>query len=41
VPVKIELDRPLPPEYPLRVGLSLEVTIDVRKRASTAEKTTR
>jgi membrane fusion protein (multidrug efflux system) len=41
VPVKIELDRPLPPEYPLRVGLSLEVTIDVRERASTAEKTTR
>jgi membrane fusion protein (multidrug efflux system) len=31
VPVKIELDRPLPPEYPLRVGLSLYVTIDVRK----------
>jgi membrane fusion protein (multidrug efflux system) len=31
VPVKIELDQPLPPEYPLRVGLSLTVTIDLRK----------
>jgi membrane fusion protein (multidrug efflux system) len=31
VPVKIELDQPLPSEYPLRVGLSLHVTIDVRK----------
>jgi membrane fusion protein (multidrug efflux system) len=41
VPVKIELDRPLPPEYPLRVGLSLEVTIDVTKPAGTEEKTTK
>jgi membrane fusion protein (multidrug efflux system) len=31
VPVKIELEQPLPSEYPLRVGLSLHVTIDVRK----------
>lgn len=29
VPVKIDLDRPLPAEYPLRVGLSLHVTIDL------------
>ncbi|MBW1980721.1 MAG: HlyD family secretion protein [Deltaproteobacteria bacterium] len=28
VPVKIVFDEPLPPEYPLRVGFSLEVTID-------------
>jgi membrane fusion protein (multidrug efflux system) len=41
VPVKIELDRPLPPEFPLRVGLSLEVTIDVGKPEGTAEKTTK
>lgn len=27
VPVRIELDRPLPPDYPLRVGLSLTVTV--------------
>lgn len=27
VPVKIKLDAPPPPDYPLRVGLSLEVTI--------------
>lgn len=27
VPVRIELDRPLPAEYPLRVGLSLTVTV--------------
>lgn len=32
VPVKIKLDQPPPPEYPLRVGLSLDVTI------STADK---
>lgn len=31
VPVKIELDQPLPSEYPLRIGLSLNVTIDLRK----------
>jgi membrane fusion protein (multidrug efflux system) len=41
VPVKIVFDQPLPAEYPLRVGLSLEVTIDVRKPTSTAEKTTK
>lgn len=28
VPVKIILDEPPPPEYPLRVGLSLEVKVD-------------
>jgi membrane fusion protein (multidrug efflux system) len=31
VPVKVVLDQPIPSEYPLRVGLSLTVTIDVRK----------
>jgi len=31
VPVTIDLDRPLPPEYPLRVGLSLTVTVDTRE----------
>jgi membrane fusion protein (multidrug efflux system) len=31
VPVKIELNQPIPSDYPLRVGLSLNVTIDVRK----------
>jgi membrane fusion protein (multidrug efflux system) len=41
VPVKIVFDQPLSAEYPLRVGLSLEVTIDLRKPASTAEKTTK
>ncbi len=29
IPVRIELDRPLPPDRPLRVGASLMVTIDV------------
>lgn len=29
VPVKIILDEPPPPEYPLRVGLSLEVKVDI------------
>ena len=29
VPVRIYLDKPPPPEYLLRVGLSLEVTIDI------------
>lgn len=29
VPVKIVLDEPPPPEYPLRVGLSLDVKVDV------------
>jgi membrane fusion protein, multidrug efflux system len=33
VPVTIELDRPLPEAYPLRVGLSLVVTIDTRKKS--------
>jgi membrane fusion protein (multidrug efflux system) len=32
VPVTVELDRPLPQDYLLRVGLSLTVTIDTRKR---------
>lgn len=36
VPVTIEFDRPLPPDYPLRVGLSLTVTVDTRKRPSNA-----
>ena len=34
VPVTIELDRPLPETYPLKVGLSLTVTIDTRKQPS-------
>ena len=29
VPVRIELDKPPPPDHPLRVGASLEVTVDV------------
>jgi membrane fusion protein, multidrug efflux system len=41
VPVKIQLDRPPPSEYPLRVGLSLQVTIDVGKREGLVEKTTK
>jgi membrane fusion protein (multidrug efflux system) len=28
VPVRIEIDNPLPPKYPLRVGLSLNVTVN-------------
>ncbi len=32
VPVKIKLDRPPPPDHPLRVGLSLEVTVDTSER---------
>ena len=32
IPVKIELDRPPPPDHPLRVGASLDVTIDVADR---------
>ncbi len=32
IPVKIELDRPPPPDHPLRVGASLDVTIDVSDR---------
>ena len=31
LPVRIHLERPLPPQYPLRIGLSLKVTIDIRK----------
>ena len=38
VPVKIELDQPPPPEYPLRVGLSLQVTIDLTRREGLEEK---
>ena len=34
VPVKIFLDEPPPEEYPLRVGLSLNVTIDVSSKRS-------
>jgi membrane fusion protein (multidrug efflux system) len=41
VPVKIVFDQPLPAEYPLRVGLSLEVTIDVRNLEGLAQKTTK
>jgi membrane fusion protein (multidrug efflux system) len=36
VPVTIEFDRPLPKDYPLRVGLSLTVTVDTRKKQSSA-----
>ncbi|MGC8495545.1 MAG: efflux RND transporter periplasmic adaptor subunit, partial [Syntrophobacteraceae bacterium] len=32
IPVKIAFDKPLPPAYPLRVGASLEVSIDVKNR---------
>ncbi len=32
VPVKIKLDQPPPPDHPLRVGLSLEVTVDTSER---------
>jgi membrane fusion protein (multidrug efflux system) len=38
IPVKIELDQPLPAEYPLRVGLSLQVTIDLRRPEDSAKK---
>jgi membrane fusion protein (multidrug efflux system) len=38
VPVKIELHQPPPPEYPLRVGLSLQVTIDLTRREGLEEK---
>ena len=31
LPVRIHLERPLPAQYPLRIGLSLKVTIDTRK----------
>lgn len=33
VPVKIKLDEPPPSNYPLRVGLSLEVTVSTRDRS--------
>jgi membrane fusion protein (multidrug efflux system) len=33
IPVKIELDKPPPPDHPLRVGASLDVTIDVADRS--------
>ena len=33
VPVRIELDKPPPPDHPLRVGASLEVTINVADRS--------
>jgi membrane fusion protein, multidrug efflux system len=33
IPVRIELDKPPPPDHPLRVGASLEVTIDVAERS--------
>ena len=33
VPVKIVFDAPPPPEYPLRVGLSLTVTINISDRS--------
>jgi membrane fusion protein (multidrug efflux system) len=32
VPVTVEFDKPLPQDYPLKVGLSLTVTVDTRKR---------
>jgi membrane fusion protein, multidrug efflux system len=36
VPVTIEFDRPLPADYPLRVGMSLTVTVDTRKKQSSS-----
>jgi membrane fusion protein (multidrug efflux system) len=33
IPVRIELDQPLPQDHPLRVGASLDVTIDVTDRS--------
>ena len=33
VPVKISLDEPPPPEYPLRVGFSLQITVSTRDRS--------
>jgi membrane fusion protein (multidrug efflux system) len=33
VPVKIVLDNPQPPQYPLRVGASLLVTVNTRNRS--------
>ncbi|MDY0042088.1 MAG: HlyD family secretion protein, partial [Desulforhabdus sp.] len=43
IPVKIKLDAPPPPDYPLRVGLSLEVTISTANHTGPrlmAERTT-
>jgi membrane fusion protein (multidrug efflux system) len=36
VPVKIVFDEPPPPEYPLRVGLSLKVTVNTSNRSGRA-----
>jgi membrane fusion protein (multidrug efflux system) len=33
IPVKIVLDQPLPPEYPLRLGMSTTVTIDTHEQS--------
>lgn len=33
VPVKIQIENPLPPKYPLRVGLSLEVTVSTSDKS--------
>lgn len=33
IPVRIELDKPPPPDHPLRVGASLYVTVDVSDRS--------
>ncbi len=33
IPVRIELDQPPPPDHPLRVGASLDVTINVADRS--------
>lgn len=33
VPVKIRIENPLPPEYPLRVGLSLKVTVETSDKS--------
>jgi membrane fusion protein (multidrug efflux system) len=33
IPVRIELDKPPPPDHPLRVGASLDVTIDVADKS--------
>jgi membrane fusion protein, multidrug efflux system len=33
VPVRIEIDNPLPPNYPLRLGLSLKVTVNISDKS--------
>jgi membrane fusion protein (multidrug efflux system) len=33
VPVRIEIENPLPPKYPLRVGLSLKVTVNTSDKS--------